>query len=433
MSIYDNAGVVLIPSGYKAASTDNLYSVLPANGNGDFNATRGSTATRVNKDGLIETVATNVPRLDYPLIDGVVQDCPALLLEPQRGNFGGYSEQISSWTQLRTTTLNNQAISPDGSQNASKSTVTATLGSHNPYIYQSSTVTGGANYVISIFVKKSTTKYVRLLEAYSNYGVTFNFDTEEITGNGNASSSDIGVEKYPNGWYRLSVKFIGSSSTHTQAALYLLRDVDAAQSYTGTDESAFIWGLQMEAGTYHTSYIKNASTGTTTRSADVCNGSGTSAEFNDSEGVLFAEFSALYDDGNERYIEITDGTTSNRVVIRLSPISNQIRALVSSGGTNVFSDGYVVSDTTETHKVAVVYKQNDFALWIDGVERATDTSGIAPTGLDVLNLSRSGLAFYGKTKQLMTFKTALTDSELETLTSWDSFNAMATGQLYTIE
>ena len=89
MSIYDNAGVVQIPSGYKAGTTDNLYSVLPANGNGDFNATRGSSATRVNKDGFIESVATNVPRLDYPLIDGVVQDCPHLLLEPQRTNYAG--------------------------------------------------------------------------------------------------------------------------------------------------------------------------------------------------------------------------------------------------------------------------------------------------------------------------------------------------------
>ena len=67
--MYDKASLALIPSGTKAGSTDNLYSVLPANGNGDFNATRGSTATRVNKDGLIESVATNVPRLDYPLME----------------------------------------------------------------------------------------------------------------------------------------------------------------------------------------------------------------------------------------------------------------------------------------------------------------------------------------------------------------------------
>ena len=85
--MYDKASLALIPSGYKAGSTDNLYSVLPANGNGDFNATRGSSATRVNKDGLIESVATNVPRLDYT---GNL-DCPHLLLEPSRTNSIPYS------------------------------------------------------------------------------------------------------------------------------------------------------------------------------------------------------------------------------------------------------------------------------------------------------------------------------------------------------
>ena len=120
MSIYDNAGVVQIPSGYKAGTTDNLYSVLPANGNGDFNATRGSTATRVNKDGLIESVATNVPRLDYPLIDGVVQDCPTLLLEPQRTNALQYSEEFENayWINNGITITANQIVSPDGTQTA---------------------------------------------------------------------------------------------------------------------------------------------------------------------------------------------------------------------------------------------------------------------------------------------------------------------------
>ena len=84
MSLYDKASIALIPSGTKASK---LYSVLPANGNGDFTHTRGSSATRVNKDGFIEEgIATNVPRLDYPLTSGVVGDCPNLLLEPSRTN-----------------------------------------------------------------------------------------------------------------------------------------------------------------------------------------------------------------------------------------------------------------------------------------------------------------------------------------------------------
>jgi hypothetical protein len=92
-------------------------------------------------------------------------------------------------------------------------------------------------------------------------------------------------------------------------------------------------------------------------------------------------------------------------------------------------------DATTPFKIAYKYKQNDFSLWVNGFERGTDTSGSVPTGLTKLNFDNGagGNDFYGKSKQLMAFKTALTDSELETLTSWDSFNAMAKGQLYTIE
>ena len=75
--------LAMIPSGYKASK---VYSVLPESGVGDFDFTRATTATRVNSSGLIEEMAINVPRLEYPLIDGVVNGCPSLLLEPQATN-----------------------------------------------------------------------------------------------------------------------------------------------------------------------------------------------------------------------------------------------------------------------------------------------------------------------------------------------------------
>lgn len=70
--------IAIIPSGYKAGK---VYSVLPTDGAGDLDFTRASSATRINKEGLLETVATGVPRLDYS--DG---GCPSLLLEPQSTN-----------------------------------------------------------------------------------------------------------------------------------------------------------------------------------------------------------------------------------------------------------------------------------------------------------------------------------------------------------
>jgi hypothetical protein len=67
----------------EGSSKGTLYSVLPSDGTGDFDFTRSGDATRINKEGLIETVGNNVPRLNYPLIDGVVSGCPSLLLEPK--------------------------------------------------------------------------------------------------------------------------------------------------------------------------------------------------------------------------------------------------------------------------------------------------------------------------------------------------------------
>lgn len=415
-----------------------LYSQQPHSGAGDFNFSRADgVQTRINKHGLIETVANNEPRLSYDLVDGKVSDCPHLLLEPQRGNFGLYSEQLSNWLKSRATSADNQTISPDGSQTAGEAIVTTAFGSHAIYVNQFSSVTSGADYVVSLFVKKSTTKHVRLEDGYSNYGVIFNFDTEEITTKGNASFSDIGVEKYPNGWYRLSVHFLGSSANHSQPALYILRDSDAASSYTGTDEAVFLWGLQVEAGTYHTSYIKNASTGTTTRSADVCNGSGNSETFNDSEGVLFAEIAALADDLTFRSISISNGTTSNRISLSYITTSNIASAYVNTTSGEGFSSSITINNITENNKFAVKYKSGDYSFWINGFETSSGSSSniFANGTLNTLTFDKGngGDDMYSNTKQVMTFKKALTDAELEKLTSWESFFDMAKGQQYNVK
>jgi hypothetical protein len=74
--------LALIP----ASQGTKVYSVLPSDGSGDFDFTRSSKATRINSQGLIEEVLSGQSRLEYPLIDGVVNGCPSLLLEPQSTN-----------------------------------------------------------------------------------------------------------------------------------------------------------------------------------------------------------------------------------------------------------------------------------------------------------------------------------------------------------
>ena len=92
MALFDDASLVVTPNGYKEGT---LYSIKPTSGAGDMTVVRATTATRVNSAGLIESVANNVPRLDY-----LNASCPSLLLEPQRTNLVTYSEQLdnAAWT-----------------------------------------------------------------------------------------------------------------------------------------------------------------------------------------------------------------------------------------------------------------------------------------------------------------------------------------------
>ena len=416
----DKASLALIPSGTKASK---LYSVLPANGNGDFTHTRGSTATQVNKDGLIESVATNVPRLDYPLIDGVVQSCPALLLEPSRTNVITYSDDFtqSVWTKNNVTISANSTISPYGSLTAS----TLQNGTGNKRLQFTLSTSTSSTYNVSIFFKAKDTSVEGSIIAFNSSFTPLSYAEYNVeNGTIGTSSGTSSMINYGNGWYRCILEFTATTTTS-----YIRYRV--GNYLTGDDnKDIFIFGSQVELGSYATSYIPTSGS-TATRSADVCNGSGTSAEFNDSEGVLFGELE-WFETSTNIYLGLSDGTNSNRVLI-YSAGASEIRGLIQNGGST--QAAFIISaNAREFSKVAVKYKQNDFAIWINGFELGTDSSGTTPSGLDTLAFNAGASAsFHGKSKQVITFKTALTDSELETLTSWDSFNDMATGQLYTIE
>ena len=431
MAIEDNASIALIPSGYKSGK---LYSVIPDDGDGDFTHSRGSTATRVAASGLIETVASGVPRLDYPLIDGVVQDCPALLLEPQRENKQVYSEEFNNaaWSKSGSLVTADQIISPDGNLTADK------LNDNNSgtgvvQIFDNIfSLTSSGTYTFSVFAKKGTINYVALrtenFTTPSNSTSYFDLDSGAL---GTIDSQHTAkITNYGNGWYRCSITFTLSTDVAGTLVIRANEADNTPNVVMNGNKNIYLWGAMMEESSFASSYIHTPTNATVTRSADVCNSAGTSAEFNDSEGVLFAEIEALADDSSYNFISISDGSLSDRVSLFFSNTNtlNGSAVGVSSIASSV--------DITNNNKAAYKYKSGDYALWVNGFEVgvSTSTSG-SHSGLNTLNFDygQGSDDFYGKTKQLMTFKTALTDSELETLTSWDSFTAMAKGQLYTIE
>ena len=420
--------LALIP----AAQGSKLFSVLPSSGVGDFNFSRSGKATRINSQGLIEEVSNGQSRLNYPMIDGKVVGCPSHLLENSATNLVTYSEDFTegNWGKTNITIISNDIISPDGTLNASRLTDDATDGLH--VLGEGNTFVSGNTYTASVFAKKGTAS--RIFAGAGNpatWGADCYFDLD----NGTVSLESIGtasIEDYGNGWYRCIVVGTANADASTNF-LFGLSDNTNDKTYIGSGDYAYVWGAQFEQGSYPTSYIPTNGSAVT-RSAEVANSSGDADTFNDSEGVLMAEISALANDGTSRRIALSNGNNTNRIEILYTSSNDLITYLVVSGNT-AQANGSSANIATQFNKVAVKYKANDFAFWINGFELLTDDSGITPTGLNTLRFEQGdgGNDFYGKTKQLQYHNSALTDSELEQLTSWTSFSDMANGQLYTIE
>ena len=153
-------------------------------------------------------------------------------------------------------------------------------------------------------------------------------------------------------------------------------------TYTGvTDNGVFIYGAQLEAGSYATSLI-HTSGSAVTRSADAANNAGNSDLINSTEGVLYAEIKSFIETPtHRRTIALSDGTSAVNVVriLYLNNTANNILGQVRANNTLTASIDKTVSTTLEYHKVAVKYKENDFALWVDGEQVNTDTSVAVPS------------------------------------------------------
>ena len=403
MSLYQKASLVQIPSGYKASSA-NLYSVVPNNGDGDFTVSVAAGATRVNKDGLVETVSANQARLNY---DPTNPQDPHLLLEPTRTNKVYPNNSLTGYSTSGVSTTNNSATAPNGTNEGAK--VQATT-SGNAVVFRSFSGTSGITHNISVFAKAGTHNQVRLQEGFAGANMYVNLSTGTEVSSANATNKKI--EEYPNNWYRISFDFT-SASTSLQYSVYF------SGTYA-TGDNVYLWGGQIEQGSNVTSLIPTT-TSAQTRTIDYASGAGNSALFNDSEGTLFLEAAALGDDGTYRVINISDGSTSNRVLIQLGNNNNQIRADIVAGGVTQASISTTGYTFTNYNKIALRYKQNDVALYINGTQVGTDTSASTPSGLDRIDFQNGNLGssfyFTGKLKQLMYFDTGLTNTELQTLTS----------------
>ena len=407
----------------------------------DFDFTRASIATRVNEQGVIEEVASGIPRIDYTSGFG------SWLLEPQSTNLFERSEEFdnSYWTKNNLSVTPNQLVSPNGSTNADKVILDSGTNNINGGLFREISTTASTQYAFSIFAKKGEYRYGTIgFGSTSSNGFHFDLEQGIILSEFNASAQYTNVSKemidYGNGWYKLIVVTTDDIGSSRFIGIRPHNTVPTAtnNNYPSTGDGTsgiYVWGAQLEQKSFATSYTKTEGS-TVTRSADVANNSGNADLFNDSEGVLYAEIAALVNDLTVRCISISDGSLDNSIRIAYQTISNSINFRIRSNGVSSHSTNRDVSDITEFAKVAYKYKSGGSSAFINGFKRSTLVSSFAFT--NALNQLRfengSGSQdFYGNTKELAVFKEALTDAELETLTSWVSFTQMATDLEYTLE
>ena len=290
MSI-EKASLLLIPSAYNRGK---LYSVLPSNGDGDFSFSRASTATRANKEGLIETVGTEVPRLDY-----TDSTCPYLLLEPQSTNKAIYSNNFGTtsggWTSSNVTTAANFSTAPDGTTESTKLTRTNTVSTSRLEALVS--MTGGyvtETNTASIYVKNiDSTHFLFRMElgavSFSYVDASFDFATKELTLQSSSSYTLKGlkVDELASGWFRLSVTY--ENGGYNQDRFQIAPSNSANRNTVTANTSVEIWGAQFELLNYASSYIPTNGSAVT-RVADGCEiASGLENTLNTSDGTLFLD------------------------------------------------------------------------------------------------------------------------------------------------
>ena len=301
--------------------------------------------------------------------------------------------------------------SPDGTNNAYKLVEDTSTGIHQ--LTRSITNTVANQYSISVFVKENTRNWIRLSSGDGGY-VFFNISDNTIGIQTNA----VGViEDIGNGWKRCKITFT-AAGTNGSATLRIAES-DGVVSYVGQNKSVYVYAMQYEEGSYATSYIPTSGS-VVTRLADECNNAGNEQVINSTEGVLYAEMSAL---------------TSFQVSTIMISLSNGGSSAIRFGyqqGTSVFfveSTGAannigIYSEPINSliySKIALSYKENDVKLYINGFLVATD-SVFTPFTSNVLNKlsfdNGVGVSdFYGNVKDVRVYNTALTDQELIALTT----------------
>jgi len=369
----------------------------------------------VAQDGAL---SPNVPRLDYRNLVGAV-DCPALLVEPSATNLMIQSQNLSLAfsSQANTSVSADVSISPDGTQNADRLTFTTTGG----YRLRNFSIVSGTSYTATLFYKNVdfTTGNIFSFQVSDGIVAAMRVNIDPVTNTitqaaGPFTNVSSSIENYGNGWYR--VRLSGTASNAGGGWYELV---------TNATKSIDLWGFQFETGLFATSYIPTT-TASATRGADNYSVSGAVSGFIGlTSGAIYAEVDVRNWEASGRVVALSDGTSDGSIVI-MENANRSFSLSVTSAGFSTVSITTASGLYNGLHRIAVAYKKDDYAVYLNGQLVGTNTTAGVPSvnRIFIGKIESSGTTNYfnDRIRAIAFYNTRPTNSELATLTQVDYTN-----------
>jgi len=372
------------------------------------------------KAGVLE----DLPRIDY------TGGSASLLLEPERANDVENSEYHSGSTYANNnvSTTDNQAISPEGVQNAAKIVLDSGTNTSNGGHYFQFGSTAGTDYTISVFAKAGEYRYFTFTYgSYSAGGGHFDLQEGTLLGtitNANYSNVVASIEDYGNGWYRLVVSLTDNSSVSGRF-LSMKPSPDASvpsnNNYSSTGDGtsgAYIYGFQLEEGSYPTSYIPTYGVSATRNGDDITyNGMQSKGIFGANAGTIFLDIkrAASYDN-TEIVWNFRDSSDNDMLMLYYEREGEcDVFRLRNQLDTEFTTDSFTLSFSP---KIAIVWDGTSRLEIFGNGSKITKTGGNFSSDVSIDDMVRQRLdRNTTEFSQILFFPTALTDSECIALTT----------------
>ena len=377
-----------------------------------------TTAPITNYIPVLRTAASGVARFEHNPITG---ESLGLEIEESRANLLTYSDDGSNaaWTKTNLTVSSNVIIAPDGTLTGDKLVDDTTAGVSR--ILRQNPTTTAVAHTFSVYAKAGERTWVSLGITDSGSTVRlcwFNLSTGVV---GTAQTGlTTSIQSVGNGWYRC-VATIATALAGTNAARIYLTTADNTSSYTGDGYSGiYIWGAQLEAGAFATSYIPTVAS-TVTRAADAASITGTNFSnwYNASEGTMYADVVPNASLSNRISLDFNAGGASPNYIALFAQRSSSL-GILAFVNANATSQVDISTQTNADGKTVFAYKTNDFAMTRNGAAAFADTSGLVPQGIDRVFIGddyNAGNAINGTIKKIQYFPRRLPNAELVEMTS----------------